>query len=278
MSFGDQAQARKAAAKFIETNAGPNRLMAIVNFGGSLVITQNFTNDVDRLKAVVTGIKGPWTSTAADNSGPMANLNRAAAEFGTRDMILGLRSLAKNLSDVPGRKTLILLTAGFPINDEQRFEVTAAIDACNKANVAIYPIDVRGLVAGGPTGKFDDARIKGGLSLELAASGVFASVLVGSAFLEPVAYDPVAMGFFGPSPARRRWWRPCAGWRRGRRTAQAVDGPEAVVEQAAEVRWPAAEAVAAVAVLAAGRRRQRRRHACGCAGGRGGGGGARART
>ena len=54
MSFGDQAQARKAAGKFIETNAGPNRLIAIVNFGGSLVITQNFTNDVDRLKAIVT--------------------------------------------------------------------------------------------------------------------------------------------------------------------------------------------------------------------------------
>src|SRR5271156_5971552 len=33
MSFGDQAQARKAASRFIETNGGANVLMAIVNFG-----------------------------------------------------------------------------------------------------------------------------------------------------------------------------------------------------------------------------------------------------
>src|ERR1700733_6166887 len=33
MDFGAQAQARQAAAKFIDANAGPNRMMAIVNFG-----------------------------------------------------------------------------------------------------------------------------------------------------------------------------------------------------------------------------------------------------
>src|SRR5579863_10647526 len=36
MDFGQQALARQAAAKFIDTNGGPNRLMAIVNFGGAL--------------------------------------------------------------------------------------------------------------------------------------------------------------------------------------------------------------------------------------------------
>ena len=36
MDFGSQARARQAAAKFIDTNGGPNRLMAIVNFGGAL--------------------------------------------------------------------------------------------------------------------------------------------------------------------------------------------------------------------------------------------------
>src|SRR5277367_2846758 len=33
MNFGEQAQARKAAVSFIDTNAGPNRQMAIVNYG-----------------------------------------------------------------------------------------------------------------------------------------------------------------------------------------------------------------------------------------------------
>src|SRR6266478_5157401 len=43
MNFGEQGQARNAAAKFIETNAGPDRLMAIVNYGGGLQVAQNFT-------------------------------------------------------------------------------------------------------------------------------------------------------------------------------------------------------------------------------------------
>jgi hypothetical protein len=50
-------QARQAAARFIESNAGPDRLMAVVNFTGALQIAQNFTGDIDRLKQVVGGIK-----------------------------------------------------------------------------------------------------------------------------------------------------------------------------------------------------------------------------
>src|ERR1700733_3456048 len=46
MNFGEQAQARKAAASFIDANAGPNRQMAIVNYSGALQIAQNFTSDV----------------------------------------------------------------------------------------------------------------------------------------------------------------------------------------------------------------------------------------
>lgn len=186
MSFGDQAQARKSAAQFIEKNGGANVLMAIVNYGGSIVISQNFTTDVDRLKAVVAGVKGSFTSP--NEAGP---LNKAAADFGARDMILSLRSMAKTLADIPGRKTLILLTSGFPLSDDQRLEVTATIDACNKADVAVYPIDVRGLVAGGPTGRLA-APDKGGLSGWLRG----ASTSLGSAFLQPAAYQPGGMVFF----------------------------------------------------------------------------------
>jgi VWFA-related protein len=145
MSFGEQAQARKAAVSFIDTNAGPNRQMAIVNYSGSLQIAQNFTSDVDRLKAIVNGIKiaaGP----SPNNTGSGA-LGRAAANFGARNVILAIRDLAKNLSSIPGRKSLMLLTAGFKVTPDLMSDVTATIDTCNRSNVAVYPIDVRGLVA-----------------------------------------------------------------------------------------------------------------------------------
>src|SRR5580693_3596707 len=149
MDFGAQGRARQAAAKFIDANGGPNRLMAIVNFGGALQIAQNFTDDTQRLKNVVNGVKFSAVSpNASDASAPQ--LSAQMASFGARDVLYALKDLAKSLSAVPGRKTLIMITGGFPVTPEIISEATATISACNKANVAIYPIDVRGLVAGTP--------------------------------------------------------------------------------------------------------------------------------
>jgi len=137
-----QTYARDAATKFIEKNAGPNRLMAIVEFGGTLKVSQNFTDDADRLKKVVAGVKFSSVGSAA---GP--GLGRGFTNFSTRGVLGALRDMAKGLADVPGRKTLVFLSGGFPLTAELETELTATIDACNRANVAVYPIDIRGLVA-----------------------------------------------------------------------------------------------------------------------------------
>jgi VWFA-related protein len=157
METGDQMQARSAATKFVEENTGPDRFMAVVNFGGSLVIRQNFTADAKLLQAAVVSNSAPNIDTTGHGAPPMQvaitglpTLSNAEADFGVRSMLLSIRSLAKNLRGVAGRKMLILFTAGFPLSTENMTELTATIDTCNKANVAIYPLDVRGLVA--PTG------------------------------------------------------------------------------------------------------------------------------
>jgi VWFA-related protein len=152
MDYGDQARARQAAAKFIDTNGGPNRLMAIVNFGGALQIAQNFTDDPQRLKNVVNGVKFSAVAPNASDSGA-PQLNAQMASFGARDVLYAIKDLAKNLSAIPARKTVILITGGFPLTPEIMSEATAAISACNKANVALYPIDVRGLVAATPVAR-----------------------------------------------------------------------------------------------------------------------------
>ena len=60
-------------------------------------------------------------------------------------MLLSLREVAKSLRNVPGRKTLIMFSSGFPLTPDRQSELTATIDALNKANIAVYPVDVRGL-------------------------------------------------------------------------------------------------------------------------------------
>jgi VWFA-related protein len=157
MSFADQAQARDAAAKFVEANAGPDRYMAIINFGGTVTVAQNFTADAARLKQVVRNVKFSSVSPNAPEevaSVGMPQLGNAEANFGARTLLLALRSVAKSLASVPGRKSLVLLTTGFPINPndpdtfERQSELLAVISECNRANVAVYPIDVRGLTSG----------------------------------------------------------------------------------------------------------------------------------
>ncbi|MGC2476858.1 MAG: VWA domain-containing protein [Candidatus Sulfotelmatobacter sp.] len=165
MEFGDQAKAREAAAKFIDSNAGPDHLIAIVEFGGTLRITQNFTTDSDRLKKVVAGVRfstvspnGP-SPDLASTAGPQSSaptlgtpgFGGLEADFGARSVFLALRNIAKGLAAAPGRKTLVMLSAGFPMTMELESELNAVIDACNKANVAVYPVDVRGLVAPVPS-------------------------------------------------------------------------------------------------------------------------------
>ncbi len=157
ISATDQVRARDAAAKFIEANAGPDRYMAIINFGGTVSVAQNFTADAERLKQVVRAVK--FSSVSPSQPLEVASLGmpqfgNAEANFGARTLLLALRSVAKNLASVPGRKSLVLLTAGFSIDPhdpdslERQSELLAVISACNRANVAIYPIDVRGLDSG----------------------------------------------------------------------------------------------------------------------------------
>jgi len=163
MAAPDQIQARSAATKFIAANAGPDRLMAVVDFGGSLRIVQNFTANADILRAAVSGVKGSAVDPNAPPDAPVSvastglpflgsSLGNAAADFGARSMLLAVRSLAKNLRSIPGRKMVVLFSGGFPLTQENQSELTATIDACNKSNVAVYALDARGLVATAPGG------------------------------------------------------------------------------------------------------------------------------
>jgi VWFA-related protein len=152
MDAGLQAYARQQAVKFVEGTASPNRLMAVVDFGGTLQIAQNFTADGELLKRAVSTVKFSAVNPNAEANVQLAamgapSLGRAQSDFGANSVLLSMRNVAKSLLGVPGRKTMILFSSGFPLTPERQSELTATIDALNKANIAVYPIDVRGLVA-----------------------------------------------------------------------------------------------------------------------------------
>src|SRR3984885_10740187 len=76
MENADQLRARAAAQKFIDANVGPDRVMAVVDFTGSLRVIQNFTADAIRLKEAAKNMKA---SAVAPNGDPtLANASLVA--------------------------------------------------------------------------------------------------------------------------------------------------------------------------------------------------------
>jgi VWFA-related protein len=131
-----QTFVRQAATKFVDANAGPDRLIAVAEFNGALVVTQNFTDDVERLKQAIGGAKFSGLRTVQTTGAGLAAQNN----FAVRSSLEALKGLARGLSKTPGRKTVILISGGFPATTEATEEITSTIQECNRDNVALFPI------------------------------------------------------------------------------------------------------------------------------------------
>jgi len=216
MEMADQIRARDAAQKFIDANVGPDRVMAVVDFTGSLRVIQNFTADAVRLKQAAKNMKPSAVSpngdpTLADvsvpsNFGGGPALPDSVSDFGVHTLLLGIRSLAKNLTNVPGRKSVVLFTDGFPLTPEAQAELTATISACNQANVAIYPLDVRGLIAVAPSGPSPATQLRRGdgssAGPRVASRGANGNLVAAQPRLVLAAY-PIPAAAEPPDPPQR---------------------------------------------------------------------------
>jgi VWFA-related protein len=155
---------RDAARKFVQSTASPTRMMAVMDYGGTLQVDQNFTANQDLLMNAVNNIKFSAVQTnpsgAAAGGGGGGNRGGGAFRMGMgggggqqqmdialRELLRTLRDVAKMLGTAPGRKTLIFLSAGFNLNSDRQADFQDAIDALNKANVGVYPVDPIGLTS-----------------------------------------------------------------------------------------------------------------------------------
>jgi VWFA-related protein len=179
----DQAFMRDAMVKFLAKlpEKGP---IAIYVLGLKLRLLQDFTSDPEILRQVIANLKTQNSPVLNSPSGssPISDLpaGSAAASLlasvpGLRSQILAfqaertaaqtdfqvsytlkaLNSLARSLAGYPGRKNLIWISESFPFdilsenNSNARnysSDVAATGSLLSDAQVAVYPIDARGLV------------------------------------------------------------------------------------------------------------------------------------
>ena len=137
-----QAYARQATAKFIESNVGPNRLMAVAEFSDALQVTQNFTDDAEKLKAAVSASKlSALTGTRLPAAtGQVGRGAGSQDNFAVRRVLDSVRTLVQGMAGLTGRKALVFVSGGFPSTTQSQQELKETISTCNYSDVAVYTI------------------------------------------------------------------------------------------------------------------------------------------
>lgn len=198
----DQAYAKSQVVKFLQT-IQPGDRVGIYTLGRGLRVLHDFTTDssalLDRLKRF-SGQNLPDLSASEPtlmNNESMAldgwlngqGGSGVEADFYTVNRVIGtlraLEFIANHVSRLPGRKNLIWVSGGFPLDigfdsveefrdpsrEHRTFgeDIDRTVRAVNNANLAIYPVDARGLVA---DARFSAANQKIDLSPKLGMGPV----------------------------------------------------------------------------------------------------------
>ena len=148
LSAADQVAVRQAAAGFIDSNAGPGAMMAVVNFDGGFRVAQSFTADAGRLRDAVRGVAFSNSKAVEGGTSVVERAQAAAsANLGVRGLIEAVGNLARNLNAVPGRKIVVLFTTGASFSGVQESDIANLVEICNRSNVALYPVALQSVSA-----------------------------------------------------------------------------------------------------------------------------------
>jgi VWFA-related protein len=179
----DQVYAREQILKFLR-QLKPGERVALYAMGRGPRVLQDFTGDSSALMQAIAAYKG---GAAASLSAPLYDPATSGAEhfdawlgeltFDLYDYygedrafrtVRALTAIAGHLQQIPGRKNLIWVSGSFPValdgdsvalpkksgprelgKDKRDSwpELERAARALSKANLAIYPVDARGLIA-----------------------------------------------------------------------------------------------------------------------------------
>jgi VWFA-related protein len=179
--FGDQAYAKAQIVRFL-SQLQPQDRVALYALGGSIRILHDFTSDAAPLirtlaryrgdippGSVASELPGPEPGQAAasdmrsflaggsqDLNGWLRESDQSMSDFLRRnrelDTCAALEAIAQHLARFPGRKNMIWVSAGLPVPRDPKAlplfvqEIDRATRALNDANVAVYPVDARGLI------------------------------------------------------------------------------------------------------------------------------------
>ncbi|MBM3785943.1 MAG: VWA domain-containing protein [Acidobacteria bacterium] len=168
----DQVRAKEAAAEWLSKQMSSSDLVSIYTFSSSLKKAVDFTADRDLLLRTVQsfGSADLVDAEAADAAEPAEETEDALASidetefaiFNTDRKFGALEDLARELMPIQEKKAVVYFAAGVGKRGvENQSQMQSAVNAAVRAGVALYPVDVRGLMAMAPAGDASKPAGKG---------------------------------------------------------------------------------------------------------------------
>ncbi len=173
MGVAEQIRAQDAALDYLKKYITKDDLVAIILYGTTPIVETNFTDDRELLTNVIRQLPIGEASELAgladtgDENGQDTGAAFVADEsefnvYNTDKKLNAIGQVAKMLKSFPEKKALIYFSAGVSgTGMENEAQLEATINLAEKANMAIFPIDTRGLMAAPPGGGANTAGSRG---------------------------------------------------------------------------------------------------------------------
>lgn len=168
LSFESFGYARQALTKFVDEQMQTSDLVAVLRTSRGVGVLQQFTSDKQQLHAAIDNVR--WNPQGRGGISPVGTLNEQSIGADIRANIqfmeeaeearagqysvgtIGtLNAIVRGLGEMPGRKSLVLISEAFRMFSAQGRNVQlvqalrSLTDEANANSVAIYTVDASGL-------------------------------------------------------------------------------------------------------------------------------------
>jgi len=169
-------RAGRAAIDYVDKQMAEADLVAVASIDTTLNIVSDFSGDRESVRAALAqftpvdavGFETPAAETAATDETAANGGEAATADTGEYDLfnndarLRAIRELSDMLGSIEQKKSVLYFSGGMARSGgDNQVELRAATSTAVRANVALYPVDTRGLQAVVPGGDASRASARG---------------------------------------------------------------------------------------------------------------------
>ncbi len=173
MGMNEQLRAQDASIEYVKKHITKDDMVAILLYTSAVQVLTDFTSNRDVLLNILkslpigemselAGLADTDTDNGEDTGAAFVADETEFNIFNTDQKLAAIEQAARMLSALPEKKALIYFSAGVnKTGIDNQAQLEASVNAAAKANLAIYAVDARGLMAAPPGAAASSAGPRG---------------------------------------------------------------------------------------------------------------------